>query len=60
MIICVCKALSERALRESIRAGARSLDDLARVTGATTDCGTCAEHVVELLAEELAADPRRP
>jgi len=54
MIICVCKAVGERALREAIRGGARSIAELARETGASTDCGTCTEHLIELLAEELA------
>lgn len=54
MIICVCKAVSERTLREAIRAGARTMKDLARATSASTDCGTCAEHLSELLADELS------
>ena len=57
MIICVCKAVGERALREAIRAGARSIAVLARETGASTDCGTCKEHLAELLADELASPP---
>jgi bacterioferritin-associated ferredoxin len=57
MIICVCKAVGERTVREAIRAGARSVAELAAATGASTDCGTCAEHLVELLAEELTPPP---
>ena len=63
MIICVCKAIGEHALREAIRAGARTIPELARKTGVTTDCGTCKEHIIELLAEELAppvASTERP
>ena len=58
MIICICKAIGERTLREAIRAGARSVDDLAHATGASTDCGTCAEHLTEILAEELSFPER--
>jgi len=58
MIICICKAIGERTLREAIRAGARSVEDLARTTGASTDCGTCGEHLIEILAEELSVPER--
>ena len=54
MIICICKAIGERTLRDAIRSGARSVDDLAHATGASTDCGTCAEHLQEILAQELS------
>ena len=53
MIVCLCKAVSERTLREAIRAGARTIADLAEATSASTDCGTCAEHLDDLLIEEL-------
>jgi bacterioferritin-associated ferredoxin len=68
MIVCLCKAVSERTLRAAIRAGARTIADLAEATAASTDCGTCAEHLDELLADELgtmasnvpAPEPPRP
>lgn len=64
MIVCLCKAVSERTLREAIRAGARTIADLQKATQASTDCGTCAEHLDDLLAEELGSSnvpaPERP
>ncbi len=50
MIICVCKSLNERSLRESIAAGAHSFDELQFETGVSTCCGTCEASVHELLA----------
>jgi bacterioferritin-associated ferredoxin len=41
MIICVCLALSDRAIRSALAEGARSLDDLAVACRAGTACGTC-------------------
>lgn len=58
MIVCVCKAMSERALRERIDAGARSLEELAAATGVTTDCGTCTATVLEMLEEAGAVADR--
>lgn len=54
MIVCVCKAMSARALRVRIDAGARTLEELARATGVTTDCGTCLGTVLDLLEESGA------
>ena len=51
MIVCVCKAISARALRARIDAGVRTLEELARETGVTTDCGTCSAKVLEMIEE---------
>ncbi len=49
MIVCVCHGLSDAELRAELEAGARSADDLARRTGAATDCGCCRGAVEELI-----------
>jgi len=54
VIVCVCKAMSARAIRERIEAGARTLGELAGATGVTTDCGTCRTAVLRMIEE--AAD----
>ena len=54
MYICLCHAVTERQVRECVRDGARSLDDLARKLGVGTCCGRCRESARALLAE---ADP---
>lgn len=41
MIVCVCEGISERSVREVVRAGARSLDEVAAACGAGTKCGSC-------------------
>lgn len=50
MIICMCKALNERQLRESIASGATSFEELQMETGVSTCCGACTETVHSLLA----------
>ena len=42
MYVCVCKAVTERQVREAVSDGARSLKDLRRELGVTSDCGQCA------------------
>ncbi|MFP5467672.1 MAG: bacterioferritin-associated ferredoxin [Gammaproteobacteria bacterium] len=49
MIICLCKSLNERQLRESIASGADSFDALQFETGVSTCCGTCTDTVHALL-----------
>jgi bacterioferritin-associated ferredoxin len=41
MIVCVCKAVSDRQIRSAVKGGARSLRDLTRDLGVGTCCGKC-------------------
>jgi bacterioferritin-associated ferredoxin len=41
MIICVCKAVSERHIRSAVKGGAASLRDLTHGLGVGTCCGKC-------------------
>lgn len=50
MYICICKGVTERAIREQVCAGATSVDEVSRNTGCSTQCGKCllrAQRVVE-------------
>ena len=50
MYICICKGVTELAIRDEVCAGARSVDDVSRNTGCSTQCGKCllrAQKVVE-------------
>ncbi|SFF51512.1 bacterioferritin-associated ferredoxin [Fontimonas thermophila] len=56
MIICVCKAVSERTIRRAVREdGIVSLRELSRECGLGTCCGKCVPLAREVLAAELAA-----
>jgi len=54
MIVCHCKAVSDRRVRTAIRAGAGCRKAIARACGAGAGdrCGACRPVVDELLAEE--------
>jgi len=49
MIVCSCHAVSDREIHRALEAG-RSLEEVVRLTGATTDCGCCAEAVKRIAA----------
>lgn len=55
MYICVCKAVTERQIREAIGEGARSLKDLRRKLGITEECGQCAATAQDYLKSVSAA-----
>lgn len=50
--ICFCHAVSEATIREAIRNGARTLEQVQTQTKASTGCGGCTCEVERLLEEE--------
>ena len=54
MYICICNAVTESAIRQAVRDGARSLRDLSFRTGCSTQCGRCVGTAREVMDETLA------
>jgi bacterioferritin-associated ferredoxin len=57
MIICVCKAVSDRHIRTAVNDGATCLRDLTRELGVGTCCGKCVPEARATLSATL--DSRR-
>jgi bacterioferritin-associated ferredoxin len=55
MIVCVCKAVSDRHIRAAVKDGATSLRDLTRDLGVGTCCGKCLPEAKSALATSLKA-----
>jgi bacterioferritin-associated ferredoxin len=55
MIICVCKAVSERHIRSAVKNGATSVRDLTRELGVGTCCGKCIPEARATLSTSLDA-----
>jgi bacterioferritin-associated ferredoxin len=51
MLVCSCLAVFESTVRNTIAAGASCVDSVGERCGAGRDCGTCIEHIEELLEE---------
>ena len=49
MIVCVCRAVSDRVVRRAIDAGACTVRQVGAACGAGTDCGTCKAQISQLL-----------
>ncbi len=56
MLVCHCKALSDREIRTAIRGGAQNHRAVARETGAGKECGGCCGCIRDLLDEEQTRD----
>jgi bacterioferritin-associated ferredoxin len=53
MIVCVCKAVSDRQIRAAVKGGASSLRDLTRELGVGTCCGKCLPEAKSALSASL-------
>jgi bacterioferritin-associated ferredoxin len=51
MYVCICAAVSDRQIKQAVREGACSLDQLACCLGVGTVCGCCREMAQEILRE---------
>jgi len=49
MYVCVCNAITERQVRDSVAAGANTLSDLQFDLGVATCCGCCADTARQYL-----------
>jgi bacterioferritin-associated ferredoxin len=54
MIICVCKAVSDRHIRAAVNEGASSMRDLTRELRVGTCCGKCVPEAKKALNTCLA------
>ncbi len=51
MFVCVCNAVSDRQIQETVAAGANSLSDLQATLGVATCCGCCADLAISYLGK---------
>ena len=51
MYVCICAAVSDRQIKDAVRDGACSLDQLAASLGVGTGCGCCREMAQEMIGE---------
>ena len=54
MIVCVCKAVSDRQIRAAVNAGACCMRDIARDLGVGTCCGKCVPEAKAAISASLA------
>ena len=52
MIVCHCRAVTDRAIREVVRSGASTCREVARACHAGRMCGGCRPAIAALIDEE--------
>jgi len=58
MIVCNCHGVRDREIDAAIDRGAATLDDLASMCGAGTDCGACIGELEDKLAASVTCAGR--
>jgi bacterioferritin-associated ferredoxin len=53
MYICICKGVTDTAIREAVCQGADRMRDLKACLGVSEQCGICAAHAQEILERAL-------
>lgn len=54
MYVCICNAVTDRAIREAAASGVRCLGELTMRTGCGGGCGSCVQLAEQLLSEGQA------
>jgi bacterioferritin-associated ferredoxin len=57
MIVCHCRGLSDRTIREVVQSGARTHREVALACGAGRSCGGCRPAVGEVIEDETGDRP---
>jgi bacterioferritin-associated ferredoxin len=51
MIVCICRRVSDLAIRTAIDEGAHSVEAVGQSCRAGTGCGSCHETIAEMISE---------
>jgi bacterioferritin-associated ferredoxin len=57
VIVCLCRVVSDGAIRAARDAGAATVEAIAAATGAGTGCGCCRGTIAQILAEPCRSAP---
>lgn len=52
-VVCTCMGVMDSEIRQAIKQGAKSFDDLQQELMVGTGCTSCIEEIMQILKEEL-------
>lgn len=58
MYVCVCNAVSDRAIEEAVDGGVRTYEALQAETGCGTCCGCCEPVAIQVMEEAMRRQER--
>lgn len=53
MYVCICNAVTEKAIRRLVAQGLHSVEEIQAVTGCAGTCGACHDHASEVVHQAL-------
>jgi bacterioferritin-associated ferredoxin len=58
MYVCICSAVTDKEIRNAVKAGANDLAALQTELGVAINCGSCADDAAQLIRENRSAVQR--
>lgn len=52
-MMCICKGVSEERIRNAVKDGAVTFEEVQQITACSTSCGTCRPRIENLIDREL-------
>ncbi len=53
MYVCICNAITDDEVDRAIETGHHTSDAVYRACGVTPQCGTCKEHIDDIISEKI-------
>lgn len=57
-LVCICNLVQEKEIKEWLRKGAVSTEDIQQITGAGTTCGKCLPEIDQLVENHKKTKPK--
>jgi bacterioferritin-associated ferredoxin len=59
VIVCHCKAVTDRVIRKAVRNGARTRNEVVSICAVNMDCGGCTPAIDEIIETESEREAKR-
>ncbi|MDT8399950.1 MAG: (2Fe-2S)-binding protein [Pseudomonadales bacterium] len=57
MYVCLCKAVTDRQIRDTVNGGACTFSDVRKVLGVATQCGRCSQNAKAIVRTAVRKNP---
>lgn len=60
MYVCLCKAITDKQIKDAVDSGAQSFRDVRKTLGVATECGKCACYANGIINDQLRLQAEQP